>query len=253
MKQLALSITLALAACGGARSKQETSAVAAYSLAGVLIPTEQIETPPFVVQQRIKGTYQGGEVSIDCVVQWKDGKLTVLGLTPFGTRAFSIEQTGTQVKFEKYIDRDMPVKPEMVLYDIHRVFFRGLPPGQGQGQDHGDTVTETSSGDHVIERRFQSMEGSTNLVVITFDGPPAPIVAPHVRIANAGYGYLLEIENSEQKSLAGEYTLEVQPSEAARQGEVAASDPPMEPNAAADPNAPVSTDPRVYTPPPTRD
>jgi hypothetical protein len=247
MKKLALAITLALAGCGGAKPRSEQATVPAYSLAGVLVPTEQIHVAPFVVQQRIKGLYRGGEVSIDCVVQWKDGKLTVLGLTPFGTRAFSIEQTGTQVKFEKYVDRDMPVKPEMVLYDIHRVFFRALPSGQRQGQDHGDMITELSAGDYVVERRFQGMEGTTNLVVINFDGPPAPIVAPHVRITNAGYSYTLEIDNSEQKALSDEYTLAVQ-----TEGDPNAEAPPGD-AFQPDSNAPVSTDPRVYAPPLTRD
>jgi hypothetical protein len=213
-----------------------------YGIGGVLISTEEIDVQPFVVQQHIKGVYQGGEVTIDCVVQFKDKKLTVLGLTPFGTRAFSIEQDGVQVKFEKYVERDMPVQPEMVLYDIHRVFFRGLPPDQSQGQDHSDQVTELRAGDYVIERRFQSMEGPTNLVVVSFDGPPAPIVAPHVKIANTAFAYALEIENSEQKSLADGYTLEVQSDGAS--GPVGPLPTPEQINEQAPP-----ADPRLYTPP----
>jgi hypothetical protein len=227
MKKLAF--VLLLAACS--HKPAPPPAVPQFGLAGVLIPTDQIQSPPFVVEQRIKGTYRGGEVGLDCVVQFKDKKLTVLGLTPFGTRAFSIEQTGTAVKFEKYVERDLPVQPEMVLYDIHRVFFRGLPPDVSQGQNYSDQVTELRSGDYVVERRFQNMEGPTNLVVISFDGPPAPIVAPHVKIANTAFAYAVEIENTQQKSLENGYTLEVQ------------SDAP-----GGIPNA-TTTDPRLSTPP----
>ncbi|HEX5660241.1 MAG TPA: DUF3261 domain-containing protein [Polyangiales bacterium] len=237
MKKLALA--LLLAAC--APKAGPTTGVPQFSLGGVLISTDQITAEPFVVQQHIKGVYQGGDVTIDCVVQFKDKKLTVLGLTPFGTRAFSIEQEGVQVKFEKYVERDMPVQPEMVLYDIHRVFFRKLPPGQSRGQDHSDQVTELQSGDYVIERRFESMEGPANLVVITFDGPPAPIVAPHVTIANTAFAYSLEIENSEQKSLGNGYTLEVQTDGTVPTG-------PLPPPEALDPEAP-QADPSLYTPP----
>lgn len=242
MNKLAFTLSLCLLACGGARPKPE-SAVPQYALAGILIPTDEIQAPPFVVEQKITGSFQGDQVSIDCVVQFKDKKLTVLGLTPFGTRAFSIEQTGVEVKFEKYVDRDMPVQPEMVLYDIHRVFFRGLPPGQSQGQDHSDLVTELHSGDYVIERRFQNMEGPTNLVVLTFDGPPAPVVAPHVHVANTAFGYALDIENSEQKQLDSRYTLEVQTTD------VAPPSGPLPPGEPADQELPASQDSRVYTPP----
>ncbi|HEY6876444.1 MAG TPA: DUF3261 domain-containing protein [Polyangiales bacterium] len=238
MKKLAFVLWL-LSACAAKAPPEPV--VPAYGMGGVLIPTDRITSPPFLVQQHIKGVYQGGEVSIDCVVQFKDKKLTVLGLTPFGTRAFSIEQTGTNVKFEKYVERDMPVQPEMVLYDIHRVFFRGLPAGQSQGQDHSDQVTELQSGDYVIERRFQSMEGPTNLVVITFDGPPAPVVAPHVKIANTAFAYSLDIDNSEQKTLEGSYTLEVQTAEGA-------TAPAAETHAAPEELAP-QADPSLYTPP----
>jgi hypothetical protein len=238
MKKLALAFLLA--AC--APKAAPPPVVPAFGMGGVLIPTDQITVEPFVVQQHIKGVYQGGEVTIDCVVQFKDKKLTVLGLTPFGTRAFSIEQTGLDVKFEKFVERDMPVQPEMVLYDIHRVFFRGLPPGTSLGQDHSDQVTELQAGDYVIERRFQNMEGPSNLVVITFNGPPAPIVSPHVTIANTAFAYSLEIDNSAQKSLADGYTLEVQTDGTG--GPVGPLPPPED----ADPEAP-QADPRLYTPP----
>ncbi|MET0287520.1 MAG: DUF3261 domain-containing protein [Polyangiales bacterium] len=237
MKKLALAFLLA--ACG--HKSAPAPVVPQFGIAGVLIPTDEITVGPFVVQQHIKGVYQGGDVTIDCVVQFKDKKLTVLGLTPFGTRAFSIEQSGVDVKFEKYVERDMPVKPEMVLYDIHRVFFRGLPPGTSEGQNHSDQVRELQSGDYVVERRFESMEGAPNLVVITFDGPPAPIVAPHVTIANTAFAYSLEIDNSEQKSLADGYTLEVQTDGT---GPVGPLPSPEELNQQA-PQA----DPRLYTPP----
>lgn len=199
---------LTSAAC--AHSKPAQGPVPAFDMRGVLVSTAELK-PPFSVQQRIHGKYQGGEATMDCVVQLKDGKLTVLGLTPFGTRAFVIEQTGTEVHFEKYVDRDLPVAPEAVLYDIHRVFFRGLRPGQLQGQDNGDLVTERYVDGHITERRFQSLEGPvTNLVVVTFEGAPAPIIAPRVHITNSAYAYSLDIENSEQKTLGGSYTLEVE-------------------------------------------
>jgi hypothetical protein len=207
-----VSLLLGLTACAAAPAPK--SAIPTHDLRGVLVPTEQL-APPFVVQQRIEGRYQGGDATMECVVQLKDKKLTVLGLTPFGTRAFVIEQTGTQVRFEKFIDRDLPVQPEAVLYDIHRVFFRGLPRPDSDGvreqQDQSEMVRETWQGGHIIERRFQGLEGPVpTLVVVAFDGAPAPVIAPHVRITNVAYGYTLEIQNSDQKLLDGNFTLQVE-------------------------------------------
>jgi hypothetical protein len=207
-----LVLALALFACGP--KKPSESPVPPVAMRGVLRSTADL-APPFTVQQRIHGKYAGGDATIDCVVQLQDGKLTVVGLTPFGSRAFVIQQTGVEVKFEKYIDRDLPVEPEAVLYDIHRVFFRQLPPrtsdGVSEGQDEMDLVHERWVDGHIVERRFQSMEGPVNnLVVVTFSGPPAPVIAPKVRITSSAYAYTLEIENTEQKTLGGNYTLEVE-------------------------------------------
>jgi hypothetical protein len=207
-----LLLSLLLLACS--HPKPPESPVPPYALRGVLRPTGEL-SPPFTVQQRIHGKYAGGDATIDCVVQLQNGKLTVVGLTPFGTRAFVIEQTGLEVRFQKFVDRDLPVEAETVLYDIHRVFFRTLPPrqsdGVSEGQDNGDMVRERWVDGHIVERRFESLEGPVNnLVVVSFDGAPAPVIAPRVRITNAAFAYTLEIENTEQKTLGDSYTLEVQ-------------------------------------------
>lgn len=210
----ALTVVLLTLGLTGCTRPKPVSQVPAHDLRGVLVPTEALG-PPFAVQQRIQGRYQGGDATMDCVVQLSGGKLTVLGLTPFGTRAFVIEQKGTEVHFQKFIERDLPVQPEAVLYDIHRVFFRALPKPEGDGvreaQDQGEMLRETYQGGHIVERRFQGLEGPVpNLVVVKFDGAPAPVIAPHVTITNTAYAYKLEIDNSDQKLLDGSYTLQVE-------------------------------------------
>ncbi|HVZ33786.1 MAG TPA: DUF3261 domain-containing protein [Polyangiaceae bacterium] len=204
---------LLLASACGARQKPE-SALPAHTAAGVLLPTDDLG-PPFMVEQRLHGHYGERDVSLDCVVQLQEGTLTVVGLTPFGSRAFVIEQRGTAVRFEKFVDRKVPFEPVHVLYDLHRVFFRGLKgplsDGVHEGQDAGELVRERWAGGHIVERRFESLEGpASNMVVVAFQGAPAPVVAPHVKLTNIAFGYTLEIENSEQKQLAPSYTLEVE-------------------------------------------
>lgn len=181
---------------------------------GALLPTTDLG-PPFMVEQQLTGQYGTQDVKLDCVVQLSKGKLTVLGLTPFGTRAFSIEQVGTEVKFEQYVERDIPFDPVNVLYDLHRVFFRHLrdTPGKSgtyQDQDHGDMLRERWERGVLVERRYESLEGPVaNIIVVTYEGPPAPVIARRVKLTNIAYSYTLTIDNVEQKLLEGGYELEV--------------------------------------------
>jgi hypothetical protein len=47
-------------------------------------------------------------------------------------------------------------------------------------------------------------------VIVEFQGAPAPVVAPRVRLTNVAFGYSLEIETMEQQLLDPKYTLEVE-------------------------------------------
>lgn len=204
-----LGALLALA-CSAPKPKSQVPA----GPSGVLLPSGELG-PPFMVEQRLTGKHGTQDVAFDCVVQLSEGKLTVIGLTPFRTRAFVVEQRGMDVRYQKYMLRDVPFEPVHVLYDIHRVFFRGLRPPRTDGtheqQDHGDLVRERWQGGHLVERRFEALEGPfSNLVVVSFEGAPAPVIAPRVRLTNVAYGYSLEIENLEQKLLEPRQTLEVE-------------------------------------------
>jgi hypothetical protein len=168
----------------------------------VLVPTEQIATKSFVAQQRLSGKYGDKEFSIDVVLQLTGGKLTIVGLTPFGTRAFVLEQAGTDVKVEKFIDREMPFDPRYVLDDVHRVFFRGLDAATTTREEHGERVTERRDEGMVRERHFARLDGKpAGEVVVTFDGAPAPVVAPHVTLVNGWFGYTLRVDTLTQQYL----------------------------------------------------
>ncbi|MET0341513.1 MAG: DUF3261 domain-containing protein [Polyangiales bacterium] len=206
-------LAVCLSACGGAQKRPRPPA---HAHLGVLVPSEELK-PPFVVEQHLSGQYGSRDIKLDCVVQVSNGKLSLLGLTPFGTKAFLIEQVGTDVRFENYVSAELPFEPVQVLYDLHRVFFRGLSTPRQDGtweeQEHGDMVRERWENGSLVERRFESLEGPvSNIVVVTYGGPPAPVIARHVTLTNVAYGYTLKIDNLEQKTLEGGYTLEVESS-----------------------------------------
>lgn len=167
----------------------------------VLLPTQQLGKG-FMAQQRLSGKYGDKEFAVDMVLQLAGEKLTLVGLTPFGTRAFVLEQTGTDIELEKFIDREMPFDPRYVLDDIHRVFFRGLREGESSREEHGERITEKRAHGVVVERRFARLDGNpAGEVVITFAGAPSPVVAPRVTVVNGWFGYTLRVDTAAQQWL----------------------------------------------------
>ena len=169
----------------------------------ILIPTQGL-SPNFVAQQKLHGRYGEREFSLDAVVQLAQGKLTLIGLTPFGTRAFVLTQEGTDVKLEKFIDRELPFDPRYVLDDVHRVFFRKLPAAQGSGEfageDHGEHVSERWQGGVLVQRTFTRRDAADGApVVITFKGAPSPVVAPEVTLQSKRFGYTLDVHTLTQQ------------------------------------------------------
>jgi hypothetical protein len=108
----------------------------------------------------------------------------------------------------------VPIEALQVLVDVHRAFFRGLQVSQTNGEhelvERDQVVRERWRRGHVVERRFHSLDTSASLVVISFDGAPAPVIAPRMTLINLHYNYWLEIENIQQERLREDYTLAVE-------------------------------------------
>ena len=206
-----LALLFSLSACASPKPPSDTLF---HDDSAVLVPTHQLSTPPFTVVQRVRGKLDTQQVAFECQVQLAQNKLTVTGTTPFSSRAFVIEQAGVDVKLQGLAQRDVPYEPVQVLYDIHRLFFRGLHAPQTDGAhellDHGEVVRELWQDGHVVKRTFHALETSARLLVLEFEGSSAPVIAPRVRLTNLHYGYSLEIENVEQRRDGEGYTLAVE-------------------------------------------
>jgi hypothetical protein len=170
----------------------------------VLLPTLSAEVSrPFVLEQRLRGRYGERELDAQVVLQWHEGVLRLIGLAPFGARAFVVEQRGTEVHVESSLGRELPFDPKHVLVDIHRVLFRGaasgLTDGEHERDDGGEHIRERWAGGHVVERRFT--QAAQKPVVVSFSAAPAPVLAPSVRLVNEQLGYTLEILTLSQQWL----------------------------------------------------
>jgi hypothetical protein len=205
------ALLLSLTAC--TFPKPPPSNALLHEDAAVLVSTNQLSTRPFTVVQRVRGKHGTEDVLFECMVQLSHNKLTVVGMTVYSTRAFVVEQDGVDVQLRSSMLRDVTFDPVEVLYDIHRVFFRGLPAPQLDGThewlDHGEVVRELWKDGHIVERHFHALDTFSRLLVLQFEGPPAPVIAARVRLTNLHYGYVLEIESMEQERLEQGYTLDV--------------------------------------------
>lgn len=202
-RRWALLAWMGLATACGAPPPRVPPSRATYP--GFLAHTSTL-APSFFVRQQLRGRYGERKMVIDVVVQLSSQKLTLVGLTPFGSRAFVLEQVGTEQRFEQLIAGELPVDPACVLNDVHRVFFRGfagpLPDGEHRREEHGELVSERWRGGVLVERRFTRLDDEpAGVIVVTFAGGPAPVIASSVRLDNGWFGYTLDIESASQAKL----------------------------------------------------
>jgi hypothetical protein len=162
-----------------------------------LVSTEQI-AGEFVWRQSITATHPEGTSQFEAVVQKHCGELVVVGFTPFGARAFTIRQRGTQVESEVEV-APPPFPPEAVLYDVHRTFFASLgdapPDGERSGERDGEEIREIWQDGKLQKRTHHRLDGEpAGAVVIEYGadlgptGPPSP-----VKLRSDWFGYALEI------------------------------------------------------------
>lgn len=166
----------------------------------------------FLDEQTISASFGDRSVGFSAVVQKQGDELLILGRTPFGSRAFLLKQTGTEMTFEKYIDRELPFSPRYMLLDVHRALLRGLPvtageavpDGERSGAIDGELVTERWHGGKLVEKRFRVESGQpAGEIVIAYEGGMAPGQAPPRKIAydNRWFGYRLEIVTERHQPL----------------------------------------------------
>lgn len=228
IKTLPISLLLSLVACHtGARGNDpEPASTTAFveqpgeqpdgvtpksGYPGELISTDAMQ-PDFLARQQLSGKFQDREFKFEAVLQLRNGTLTVLGLTPFGTKAFVLEQTGTEVSFKPLIDREIPFPPEYMLQDIHRAWFWHVqlpwgdePPSEQNPSVEvaGERVTETWTENGLVRRTFERLDGAREgMIRIDYlGGHRTGRPAKQVVLDNGWFGYRLEITTTEWREL----------------------------------------------------
>lgn len=170
-------------------------------------PPTAAELPPpdsipgtFSLRQKLTATSAKGGGSFEAVLQKQPGTLTLLGLTPYGSRAFLLQQTKGDVQFTKYVPRDLPFAPTFLLLDIHRVLATWIGPplvtGDRSGQVGDETIHERWQDGKLIERTFTTTAKAQppGAITITYADYGAANIASHITLRNARMDYRVDIE-----------------------------------------------------------
>jgi hypothetical protein len=195
-RALAIVWVLALCSCAGAGTPR---ALNADSYPGQLIDSADLPDGVFL-RQRIEATHRGRTESFSAVVQTANGVLTVLALTPYGSRAMLIEQRGQAIHHEQFVDVPLPVPPRFVLLDLQRTLFLQGPPnppadGERTFEWQAERVTERYAGGRLRERSFEQLdaEPSGRITIRYLDGQSGGQPSVDIELDNGWLGYALRI------------------------------------------------------------
>jgi hypothetical protein len=162
----------------------------------------------FIRRQAIVAHFPGHEQSFEAVLQKKGDKLTLIGLAPFGIKAFVLEQSASGVTFKPYLHRDMPFPPEFMLNDIRRTYFDGLSSGALSDGWHevvqdGERVRELWAGGRLLERHFARLSGGPagEISIVYVDGMSGPQSPALIELDNGWFGYHLTIRTVSEQAL----------------------------------------------------
>jgi hypothetical protein len=141
--------------------------------------------------------------SLELVAQTHSGVLTIIGFTPFGTRAFAIEQRGREVEIDDLAGSLLGIRPVWVLDALHRALWieappetRGLGTRQWQWGDESVSQTDDATGATAL-RRFQRGSGKRPLEVSVEYAPRVDgelTASRPLRIHNPRCGYTAKLE-----------------------------------------------------------
>lgn len=172
-----------------------------------LVSTERV-AGDFLLRQRIEVAWEGRASSFEAAVQKRCGVLTVVGFAPWGSRAFALEQRGTEVEVKSAAEWSLPFPPEYVLYDVNRTFFAALegePPADGErrGEVRGEEVRERFAGGRLVRREFRRLDGVPPGRIAVDYGAGLSAGAPPERIEfdNGWFGYRLRISTISHSEL----------------------------------------------------
>lgn len=152
----------------------------------------------FLWRQRVEARFGARRFSAEVVVQKRGEDLTLIALSPLGSKAFVIQQRGLRVESKSFAVKDLPFPPRYVLIDIQRTWMPLAPApaptfeGTREVQLSGEHVIERWQGGRLRERRFfASRRPSAGALTVRYQ--PTAIGPGDALLSNRWFGYELQI------------------------------------------------------------
>jgi Protein of unknown function (DUF3261) len=194
------SILLVAVACATARPPQR-------EYPGTLLSPSR-SSGNFVRTQKLVAHYGGETRSMDAVLQKEGDLLTLVGMTPFGSKAFVLQQQGVEVTFKSYVPFELPFPPKYILLDVQRVYFAGISPlpledGEHSAERDGERIVERWQDGRLLTRAFTRLSGDpAGAITIVYEGGMAGgASAKKIEIDNGWVGYKLSITTVQDQPL----------------------------------------------------
>jgi len=201
------ALVAALVGCGGPARHLVLSASGPSDYPCVLHDPATLPRD-FVVRQRLtvhaRRDGQPVDGQFDAIVQKQGDTLLIVGFGPMNVKAFTLEQRGDRIEFTQFFGPELPFSPRNVVVDVHRVFFKRLPPppaghsGTVRGELDGETVEETWQDGElrraVFTRPGSALRGAVR-VELAPGCTPAACEPASATLRNDWFDYSLAITN----------------------------------------------------------
>ena len=201
---LLLLLCAACAACAAAHPPPLPAAPPVYP------EPERIQLPvgDFLWRQHVEARHGDQSGGFDAVLQKRGDEILMIGLTPFGTKAFELSRVGGVVHFKSDLPRELPFSPQYIFDDVARTYFAGLPGSPLADGTHtldgtGERTTELWQNGRLMRRSFVRLASDPpgEIRIDYIDGMLGAHSARVIEFDNGWLGYHLTITTVSEQSL----------------------------------------------------
>jgi hypothetical protein len=172
-------------------------------------PRLDLSGKAFLLRQHVVAHHTGHqEGSFDAVLQKSGAEVLLIGLTPFGTKAFELARNEGGLHFKSYVPMKLPFPPRYIFDDIARTYFSGLAgtplsDGVRTAEVGGEWITEQWKNGRLVTRQFVRAAGRPEGEIrIDYGGGMVGKDSPRViELDNGWIGYHLTIVTLSEQSL----------------------------------------------------